>query len=340
MADLVRVVRTEEAEEAGLQRIAPTPDQLINGFLDATDIRLKSKDTYRKALKSFFSFVAGSSSMDLTREKILAYKESLKSRGLSSYTISAYLSAVRRFFEYTESIKVYPNIAKGVKGAKAPRGFKKDSLTPDQVLDLLGHVDRSTIQGKRDYALLNLLVRTALRTIEIARADIGDMRQEGGDALLYIQGKGRDAKDDFVLLTEDTLRPIREYIATRGKVSDSSPLFSSLSDRNRDQRLSTRTISAIAKNNFMEIGLVSKRISAHSLRHTAITLSLKSGASIQEAQALARHSSVNTTMGYAHNIERLKNAPERRIDALLSGLQDKRSRDSRESIPSRPEEAE
>jgi integrase/recombinase XerC/integrase/recombinase XerD len=70
------------------------------------------------------------------------------------------------------------------------------------------------------------------------------------------------------------------------------------------------------------MGLDSKRFSAHSMRHTGITLSLKGGATIQEAQAMARHSSIDTTMIYAHNINRLLHAPERKIDDVLSGSVD------------------
>ena len=63
--------------------------------------------------------------------------------------------------------------------------------------------------------------------------------------------------------------------------------------------------------------LDSSRLTAHSLRHTAVTLALMGGATIQEARLLARHSSINTTLIYAHNINRVAQAPERKIDALL-----------------------
>jgi len=112
-------------------------------------------------------------------------------------------------------LRLYPNIARGIKGAKKTRGFKKDPLTVAQVKELLRGIDRSTPQGKRDYALLNLFIRTGLRTIEAVRAEVGDIRQEGGEAVLWIQGKGRDTKDEFVLLTPETLRPINEYLQTR-----------------------------------------------------------------------------------------------------------------------------
>ncbi len=103
----------------------------------------------------------------------------------------------------------------------------------------------------------------------------------------------------------------------RGEVRDELPLFASLSDRNRGQRLTARSVSQIVKEGLRGIGLNSGRLTAHSLRHTAITLSLQGGASIQEAQALGRHSSVDTTLIYAHNINRIAHAPERKIDEVL-----------------------
>jgi integrase/recombinase XerC/integrase/recombinase XerD len=226
--------------------------------------------------------------------------------------------AVRKFFAYAEGMGYYPNIAKGVKGARQSRAHQKDSLTVSQVEELLESVDCSTLQGKRDFALLNLLVRTGLRTIEVIRANIEDIRQEGGEAVLWIQGKGRDAKDAFVLLTNETLAPIYDYLQARGEAEDGDPLFTSASDRNRGERLSTRTIRRIVKDHLRKIGLNSGRLTAHSLRHTAITLSLKAGATVQEAQAFGRHSNINTTLIYAHNIDRIAQAPERKIDVILA----------------------
>ncbi|MBK7141481.1 MAG: tyrosine-type recombinase/integrase [bacterium] len=103
------------------------------------------------------------------------------------------------------------------------------------------------------------------------------------------------------------------------RTEDDEPLFASVSYRNSRQRLSTRSIRRIVKVALRQCGLDSARLSAHSLRHTAVTLSLQGGASPQEAQAMARHSSIETTMIYAHNIDRIAHAPERRIAALLKG---------------------
>ena len=224
---------------------------------------------------------------------------------------------MRKFFEWLESIKAYPNIAKGIKGPKRKRGFRKDSLTVEQVRAFLKSINRSTLSGMRDYAMLNLMIRTGLRTIEIARATREDITHQSGAAVLLIHGKGRDSKDDLVLLTESTLAPIREYLKARGKVRDEDPVFASHSTKNHGETLTTRSISRIVKDRLRDMGWDDSRLTAHSLRHTAITLSLLAGATPQEARAMARHSDINTTLIYAHNINRIKQAPELKIDEFL-----------------------
>ena len=173
-------------------------NRLIEHFLNSLDIKRSSKQTYEKGLRKFLLWLKSKEIQNPTREDILTYKGYLQTQGISSLTLSSYMVVVRKFFEWAEGMKLYPNIAKGIKGAKRVRGFRKESLTVDQVKELLSRIDRSSPQGKRDYAMLNLMIRTGLRTVEIIRADIGDIRQKGGEAVLWIQGKGRDAKDDFV----------------------------------------------------------------------------------------------------------------------------------------------
>lgn len=304
--------------EGGLER-KPAIENFFDDFLRAQDVRPSSRESYSKGLKRFLEWLKGQGITNPSRETILAYKESLKASGLSSFSISAYIVAVRKFFNWLEATRGLPNIAKGIKGAKRVRGFRKDPLTVEQVKELLSSIEKTSVKGLRDYALINLLIRTGLRTIEAIRANVGDIRQEGGEALLYVQGKGRDEKDEFVLLTGETLKPIYQYLQARGSAKSEEPLFSSLSRRNGGDRLTTRTVRRIIKTRFHQIGIDSDRLTAHSLRHTAVTLSLKAGSTIQEAQALARHTNINTTLIYAQNIDRIKQAPERKIDALIAG---------------------
>jgi len=302
---------------------APLPElqdreTLIRRFLAALDAKPTTKEVYGRAIGYYLEWLEQRRETP-TRSTIVTYKETLIARKLSAFSVSLYLVAVRKFYEWAESALICPNIARGVKGSKKPRGFAKDCLTVDQARGLVDSLKAmDNLEGLRNFALVNLLLRTGIREVEAVRADVGDIRQEGGQAVLWVHGKGRDAKDAFVILTDAALEAIRAYLAARGPVRDADPLFVSESDRNKGARLSTKTVRNVAKAALRGIGLNSRRITPHSLRHTAVTLALLGGASLQDAQAMARHESITTTTIYAHNIERIGNAAERNLDAILN----------------------
>lgn len=289
---------------------------LIDKFIRAQDVSGASRQTYRRELRQFMEWLEDTDRIDklnqLQREDILAYKDWLKGQ-YTAYTVNGYLTSVRKFYSWLEGKKVYPNIAKDVKGLRKPRGHRRDCLTVHQIHEALDSIDRDSLKGKRDYALFNLLARTGLRVIEIARAEIGDIKQESGQAVLWIQGKGRSTKDDFVLLTNKALKPIRDYLSEREEVKENGPLFISLSNRNYGQAMTTRSISRVVKRILKAINLDSERFTAHSLRHTAITLAIRGGADLHQAQAMARHSDPKTTMTYFHNLNRIEEGAERCI---------------------------
>lgn len=100
------------------------------------------------------------------------------------------------------------------------------------------------------------------------------------------------------------------------------PLFVCLSNRNNKQqsRMTKRSISRIVKERLKKAGYDdSERLTAHSLRHSAITLSLLSGATIQQAQQLARHTNINTTMIYAHNLTAENNPCVDLVEKAIGG---------------------
>jgi len=297
---------------------ARTPDlsDLAEDFLADLDLSEGSRATYSRSVRQFISWLeetGRAGRVDLLREDILAYKDYLIS-SKSSYTVSLYLTTVRKLYQYLESKRIYPDVTRGIRGSKKPKGFRKDSLTPDQLRQALSSMKRKTLEGLRDYALFNLMARTGLRDIEVSRAQVGDIRQESGQAVLWIQGKGRDSKDDFVLLTKESLKPISRYLKARESLPGDAPLFCSHSDRNSGQALTTRSISRIIKQALRSIGLDDQRLTAHSLRHTAISLSIKGGASLQQAQAMARHTDPKTTLVYFHNLERIEAGAEKFIN--------------------------
>lgn len=297
--------------ETGIQKALNIPD-LIGPFLDAQDIRPASKEIYRKGLERFLSWLSSSGIQQPDREAILKFKAFLQGLNLSANTINSYLVAVKRFFAYLEGSRLYPDIAKGVKGAKRSKGHLRESLTAEQIESLLSQFDTLTIQDKRNYAVINLMARTGLRTISVVRADLGDLKYMEREAKLFYQGKGRDDKDSFVLVTQKALKPLSAYLRARGKVRPEDPLFISHSDRNKGKRLTTRTLRRVVKEMLREVDINDSRLSAHSLRHFFATNALKNGAHLLSVSKALGHTSIETTQIYLHEIDRTgKDAAER-----------------------------
>ena len=291
-------------------------DFVIDEFKRNLDATPRTKETYIKGVKVFLNWCELNNINEVTHATLIQYKEDLMETKKPN-TISMYMTALKKLYKYLET-KGIKNIASDLKGSKQKRNYSKDPLTLDQAKDLLNSIDRTTNEGKRNYALIHLLLTTGLRTIEIERANIEDIRNVANNSVLYIMGKGRDTKDEYVKLTYETLKAINEYLNTRNIKDDKEPLFTSLSDRTNGQRLKTRSIRDIVKKAYKNIGINSDKITTHSLRHTAITLSLIGGTPLQEVQQMARHSNINTTMIYAHNLKRIESNAESNIQKLLN----------------------
>ncbi len=310
----VAVRNTQEITTVNPQRI----EELVDSFILSQDVKQSSRNLYRRTLKQYFNWVdrKGYSLSQIARPQLIEYKEELLSSGMSSLTVGSYITSVRRFYDWTEANKFYPNVAKGIKSPKRKQQFKKQPLTTDQATKLLGYYQN---RDSRDYAIVNLLLRTGLRTVEAVRADIGDITYKGSQRVLLIQGKGRDEKDNFVILTDKSYQPLERYLSTR-RATGSEPLFISDSNNNRGERLSTRTISYIAKEGLKAIGLNEKQFTAHSLRHTTAVNILRAGGSLETAQYTLRHSNPATTQIYTATIkeeQRLQHSGEVLIDNLF-----------------------
>lgn len=284
-------------------------------FIDASP---KTVDTYSKNIKRFFVYLAENGITQPQREDIVAYRDYLKEDHKPT-TVQGYLAAVKLFFQWTEQERIYPNVAQRVKGAKLDTEHKKDYLTTKQVNKLLGAIDRSTLKGKRDYAMLSVMVTTGLRTISIINANIEDIRTAGDATALFYKGKGHEEKATYVKLAEPVEDAIRDYLTARGTTDGTEPLFSSVANRNSGGRMTTRSISRVAKNSLIDVDLISDRLTAHSFRHTAATLNLLNGGTVEETQQLLDHANINTTLIYSHALERAKNNSEKRIAKAIFG---------------------
>lgn len=304
------------ALRAELETTTPAPyviDNLIGAYVSTLDVKPSSRNLYARTIRPFFNWIReqGARLDALGLADIVAYKDHLNEQRLSPKTVTAYIVAVRKFYVWAEATKLYPNIARSVKtGSRRAKTPIKQHLPEEKAHELL-----ETVKGKtpRDYAIINLLLRTGLRTIELVRADVGDITIMDGRRVLKVWGKGHDTKDDFVILSDEAYKPIADYLATRGRYKAGDPLFTSESQRDKGGRLTTRSISRIAKDNLRTIGLDAREYTAHSLRHTTAVTILKHGGRLEDVQTVLRHASPVTSQIYVESIkreQRLQNAPE------------------------------
>lgn len=291
-------------------------DAILQAFLTSLDVKEKTRQTYCWALTQYFEWIRRTrrNLSSLTHADILSFKTDLLRRMLSPLTVRSYLCATRQFYSWAENNRLYPNIARSVKPPRGKKGFKKHHLSEDEVLAMLSYLKEKSL---RDYAMVNLIVRTGLRTIEVVRADIGDIKHKKGRRILYVWGKGQDSKENFVMLSEAVWQPLRAYLKERGETTKGSPLFTTDGKGHRGERMSARGVQYVCKNAMRAIGLDSHEYSPHSLRHTTAVMLLKNGADWKDVQRVLRHSSPVTTQIYTESIEeelRLQRCPESILD--------------------------
>lgn len=287
-------------------------------FTEYLDLSPKTIESYKGALKCFSDYLKANNIKQPLRQDIINYRDYLISNNLKPTTIHAYINAIKRAFEWMDYSGLYKDIAKNIKSVRISNMIhRKDSLTLEQAQELLSSFKRDTLESKRNYAITLLALEDGLRVVEIARANINDLANKDGGRVLYIMGKGHHEKDTYNKISPNLDSAIREYLADRQPTSESEPLFSSLSDRNNNERLSSRSISRIIKTALRKIGLNTERLTAHSLRHTTATLNIKLGGSLEETQELLRHANPNTTMIYINENKRASNESELRLEKAL-----------------------
>ena len=302
----------EIAVKTEIARYNSDLNNMVDSFVQYLDVSAISVRSYISGIKIFLKYLSDNGINTPTRETILQYKKDL-SQTKSASTVALYLSALRKFFAWCESEGLYANITSGVKSPKISHEHKRDAFSAEEVKGIMQSIKRDSLEGLRNYAIFTLIASCGLRTIEVVRANVGDIHRVSGVLVLSVQGKGHTEKDAFVKLDTRVAKAISAYLEARGNVSDDEPLFASCSRRNYGKRLTTVTIWTVCKKAMVSAGFNSHRLTAHSLRHTAVTVALMGGMSLQEVQAFARHSSMNTTLIYAHNVNRLKSLCEATI---------------------------
>jgi integrase/recombinase XerD len=304
-----------------------TTANLLEVFAEFLDIDVSAGDaasdtlnTYRRQVQQFVEWCDRKkiNPAEVTKDDIKHYRRwMVEKKKFKPATIALKLSVVKRFYQAAvEKGLIAINPAAGVKPPREKRdpAERITYLEKAEVEKFLEAIPQDgTLKTARDKALLAIMALEGPRTVELHRANISDLVRQGGNLGIRVEGK-RNIR--IVPLTPDIASILMNYLEAREEngeaLKPSSPLFIAVGNRAGGERISRRGIRLIVDNYLKQTALKQtpgRTISAHSLRHTAGTLALRSGAELRQVQDLLGHADPRTTCIYAHVADRWENNP-------------------------------
>jgi site-specific recombinase XerD len=248
----------------------------------------------------------------IARGHVLAWRKSLELRACSPATLRRKLAALSSLFEYLcERNAVATNPVKGVKRPKVESNEgKTPALSDAQARQLLAAPDIATLKGKRDRAILAVLLYHGLRRAELCSLSRRDIEQRRGVVHLRIEGKG--SKIRYVPLHPLAAAAIQDYLDAVGERVPATPLFCGLRG---DSRLSA---GGVYQNVVLvygkAIGVAAMPLfGPHVMRATAATNALDNGADIAKVQEWLGHANIQTTRLYDRRKSRPEDSPTFRV---------------------------
>ncbi|MGH4007753.1 MAG: tyrosine-type recombinase/integrase [Pseudonocardiaceae bacterium] len=293
-----------------MSKLAPTlqaffTDRLIGQRQASAHTIAGYRDTFRLLLRFAADRTQTSASeldfADLDAPLIAAFLTHLETeRGNGVRTRNHRLAAIHSLFGY--AALHHPEHAASIQRVLAipTKRFERNLvtfLTDDEVDALLAACDRSTWTGRRDHAMITLTIQTGLRISELTSLSCADIVL-GVGAHVRCVGKGR--KHRHTPLLPPTVAVVRAWLHER-QAAPSEPLFPTSTGRalSRDaiERRITQHVLTAAR---ACPSLSTKKVSAHTLRHTAAMRLLLSGVDITVIALWLGHEQVTTTNIYLH----------------------------------------
>lgn len=310
--------------------------ELKTQFLEYLEIEKnrspKTVENYNHYLARFLNFTKATTVGDMTEDLIRKYRLYLNrlsdrspgraSKPLKRVTQNYHVIALRAFLKYLAKRDI-----RTVSAEKVELGKQEERqvtfLEPHELERFLKAPNGTTIANLRDRAVLETLFSTGLRVSELCSLDRDSIDIKRGE--FSVRGKG--SKIRLVFLSEPAKAALTAYLDKRsdadealfirvprpvgGRLAESVVTTASkrpVSNEARNKgfekfenlRLTPRSIQRIIKKYAIAAGIIGKKVSPHSLRHSFATDLLRNGADIRSVQALLGHSSVTTTQIYTH----------------------------------------
>lgn len=281
----------------------------INKYLQFIDVSRDTEKTYFRALKQFYNYINDKGIDKPTREDIIAYKDELKANNRPN-TINLYLVALKNFYRWLEYENIMKDITKNIKLLKVGSEHLREAFTIEEINKIL-----SCCKDKRERLIISLSVSCGIRINEMVNIRLEDFKVKNGKKVLYLLGKDRDYKEDFVIIPENIYNLIIEYIKEY-KIKDY--LFVSTSNNNKNGKITTKTIRKISNSIFEKANLKDDMHNFHSLRHSFATISIQNGSEIREVSQALRHKNIATSMIYLHDLEKTENKCSNNVANLIN----------------------
>jgi site-specific recombinase XerD len=260
-----------------------------------------TREVYERSWRLFYKFTNGLHPGSVETEHIRAWKIVLSEK-YEPPTVNQRLSALSSFYVFVNEHYAYlrdDNPAAGVKQVTFNPYGKATLLVDEQDVELLNSIDRLTIEGVRDYAIIMLFLTTGVRLAAVERANNDSVRNQGAAAYFHYIGKGNKAQKKR--LPTNTVKALQEWRKCRP--NDAYSLFC-MTRRQIQHMVVTRCDNAFGKGH---------GITVHSLRHTAANNASKHG-SIQDVRSLLDHESTRITSIY---LDHITNEQGERMSQLL-----------------------
>jgi integrase len=290
-----------------IELVLAAPEPEVAGALGLAELRrmvllaVKSEHTqrnYGKALDELFALSA-ERRQPLSRDLLMEYRAAMLARKLSASTINVRLSAIRKLIDEARRKGILP-ADQAAAMADVPnipqQGTRLGNwLTREQARELLTVPDRTTLKGKRDAAILALLVGCALRRAELAALKMEDIqKREGRWVIADMHGKGGRIRTVAVPLWVKQL--IDAWTAEAGHSAGRLLRPVNKSGRVVGDELGDWAVWSVVEQAAKEIGI--EHFGAHDLRRTCAKLCRKNGGDLEQIKFLLGHASIQTTERY------------------------------------------
>ena len=273
--------------------------------------REQTRRNYRNDIVRFFG--TEDLSIELVRAvtfvDINQHLADLEAEHYKPSTIKRRIAALRGFFDWLRAIEAIERnptekqLLRKVRTTNA-RMRKIVFLSAEQARLLVDSASENGEAALRDRALILTMLHCVLRRSEAAAMDVEHVRPLGRYWVVDLPDT-KGGADQYVKIPDHV---VAEIDAMRGHYGiTSGPLWRSFSNNSYMQRLSSRSIYSVVRNAAVRAG-IEEQVGAHTLRHTGCTLAIESGASVQQVQTHARHRSIETTMAYVHQRDRLRDS--------------------------------